>query len=90
MARKARKDDFVDDGRTIVPMDVEGMPWSTRGIRDMFREKAASSETDKPPMSREERRGYVWAAVRAGLLIAAVFGAAYGLFLLFCQYVWFR
>lgn len=90
MARKEKKEDFVDDGRTIVPMDVDGMPWSTRGVRDMFREDPPPSETDKPPMSRDERRSYICAAIGAGLLIAAVFGAAYALFLLFCRYVWFR
>ena len=90
MARKPKKDDVVDDGRTIVPMDVEGMPWSTRGVRDMFREEKPATDTEKPPMSREERRGYIWAAVKAGLLIGSVFAAGYGLFLLFCRFVWFR
>ena len=89
MARKAKKDDFEDDGRTIVPMDVDGMPWSTRGVRDMFREKTPS-DTDKPEMSKDERRGYIWAAVKASLLIGAVFAAGYALFLLFCRFVWFR
>lgn len=90
MAHKARKDDFEDDGRTIVPMDVDGMPWSTRGIRDRFREETTASEAKKPEMSKDERRGYIWAAVKAGLLIGAVFAVGYALFLLFCRFVWFR
>ena len=90
MARKTRKDDFEDDGRTIVPMDVDGMPWSTRGVRDMFREKTPPTDTEKPPMSRDERRSYIWAAVKASLLIGGVFFAGYALFLLFCRFVWFR
>ena len=71
-------------------MDVDGMPWSTRGIRDIFRQSAPPAETDKPMMSTDERRGYIWAAVKAGLLIAAVFAAGYALFLLFCSFVWLK
>ncbi len=77
-----------DDGRTIADMNVDGMPWYTGGVRDPFRTEDAPRE-DRPPMSREERRGYIWAALKASLLIGAVFAAAYGLFLLFCRFVWF-
>lgn len=89
MARK-RRDDFADDGRTIVPMNVDGMPWYTRNVRDPLERDASPGRGGRPPMSRDERRGYVWAAVKAGLLIAAVFAAGYALFLLFCVFVWFR
>lgn len=87
MARKP-KDDFEDDGRTIVPMNVEGMPWYTKNTRDPYAE--GSSGAEKPSMSREERRGYIWAALKASLLIGAAFAAAYGLFLLFCTQIWFK
>ena len=89
MARRRKRDDFEDDGRTIVPMDVDGMPWHIEGVRDPFRKKDAPP-SDRPPMSRYERRGYLWAAVKAGLLIAAVFAVGYALFLLFCRFVWLR
>ena len=84
--RKRLPDD--DDGRTIADMNVDGMPWYTGGVRDPFRTDDRGA--DKPPMSPEERRGYIWAAVKASLLIGGVFAAAYGLFLLFCRFVWLR
>ena len=78
-----------DDGRTIADMNVDGMPWYTGGVRDPFLQDAPASR-DKHPMSRDERRGYIRAAVGAGLLIGGVFAAAYGLFLLFCRFVWLK
>ncbi len=86
MAEKRSREEPEDDGRTIADMNVDGMPWYTKG-----RGFGAPPEDDgRPPMAKEDRRAYVWAAVKAGLLVAAVFGIAYLLFLLFCDFVWFR
>ena len=41
-------------------------------------------------MTKEELRAYTWAAVKAGLLIVLVFGAVFGLFIAFCDFIWFR
>ncbi len=87
MARRPRQDDFEDDGRTIVPMDVDGMPWHIEGVRDRFL-TGKKADDGRTSMSKDERRGYVWAAVRAGLLIGGVFAVGYTLFLLFCRFVW--
>ncbi len=87
MVRKPR-DDFEDDGRTIVPMNVDGMPWYTKNTADPFRR--GEVEQDKPAMTRHERRGYIRAAVLSALLIAAVFAVGYAAFLLFCRFVWLR
>ncbi len=86
--RNAPKLPDGDDGRTIVPMDVDGMPWHLQYARDPFRRK--DTDPDRPPMAKDDRRAYVLAAVGAGLLIAAVFAVGYGLFLLFCRFVWLR
>ena len=72
-----------DDGRTIVNMNVEGMPWYRRGQNGSEESGSASSMTD------EEVRMYRFAAVKAGLLIALVFGAVFFLFIAFCDFVWF-
>lgn len=74
-----------DDGRTIASMNVEGMPWYVPDRPD-----APELTPESYRMNREERRAYIWAAVRAGLLILLVFVLAYFLFLLFCDFVWFR
>ena len=73
-----------DDGRTIADMNVDGMPWYTPGHPDT----PEPPPGPRPVMTKQERRGYVWAAIRASLLVAAVFGAAYGLFLLFLDLIW--
>ena len=71
-----------DDGKTIANMDVDGMPW--------FLEKKNRAEPGQEPLSPEQLRQYRFAAVKAGLLVALVFGAAFGLFIAFCDFVWFK
>ncbi len=71
-----------DDGKTIVNMDVEGMPW--------YLQKKNQAQPGQEPMSPEQLRQYRWAAVKAGLLVALVFGAVFGLFIAFCDFVWFK
>ncbi len=72
-----------DDGKTIVNMDVEGMPWYLQ------RKNQAQGE-GKEPLTPEQLRAYRWAAVKAGLAVALVFGAVFALFIAFCDFVWFR
>ena len=85
MPRRNRPPDPEDDGRTIADMNVDGMPWYVRQ-----RETQAPPERPAEPMSREELRRYTWAAVKAGLLIVLVFAVVFGLFIAFCDFVWFR
>lgn len=82
---KKRREDFEDDGRTIADMNVEGMPWYYRAQSD----KAATGE-QRDAMTREEQRMYTWAAIKAGLLIVLIFAVVFGLFIAFCDFVWFR
>ncbi len=76
-----------DEGRTIADMNVEGMPWYVPGDddRSMGRDRSAHEQ-----MTDEQLRTYRWAAVKAGLLVVLVFGLAFFLFLLFCDFIWFR
>jgi len=90
MARRKKREYEDDDGRTIVPMNVEGMPWHTGGFTPPGEEEPAAPPRKKQPMSRDDARGYAFAAVRAGLLIGAVFAAAFTLFILFCYFIWWR
>ena len=78
-----------DDGRTIVSMNVEGMPWYTP---DKPGDLPASARASLPenPMSRREIRMFTWGAVKAALLVVGVMCAFLVLFVLFCQHVWFR
>ena len=60
-----------DDGRTIVSMNVEGMPWYTP---DKPGDLPASARASLPenPMSRREIRMFTWGAVKAALLVVGV------------------
>ena len=82
MAAPKKQDDFEDDGRTIVNMNVEGMPWYHKQSPDAVDGKRSE-------MSPEEQRMYTWAAVKAGLLIVLIFALVFGLFIAFCDFVWF-
>ena len=75
-----------DDGRTIVDMNAEGMPWYRPRSGD-----APGGEGPEPvPMTREESRIFTWGALKAALLVVGVMCLGLVLFVLFCQFVWFR
>ena len=84
MARR-RPQEPEDDGRTIVDMNVDGMPWY---VPD--RDGDAPTQGQGEPMTRREARRYTLAAIRAGLLVVLVFAVVFGLFIAFCDFVWFR
>ena len=73
-----------DDGRTIVNMDVEGMPWHSR------RREAPAPTRSGFELTPEQQRAYKWAAVKAALAVALIFGAVFAAFIAFCDFVWFR
>ena len=75
-----------DDGQTIVNMNVDGMP----GYIPRDHAFAEESTRQREPLSREQMRAYRWAAVKAGLLVVLVFGVIYGLFIAFCDFIWFK
>jgi hypothetical protein len=73
-----------DDGRTIVNMNVEGMPWHAHR-----RETPAPTRSDFE-LTPEQQRAYKWAAIKAALAVALIFGAVFAAFIAFCDFVWFR
>ena len=89
MEPKKRREDPEDDGRTIVNMNVDGMPWYNRYDADRPEEET-DPDAEHYQMTREEQRMYTWAAIKAGLLVVLVFAVVFGLFIAFCDFVWFR
>ncbi len=85
MGKKRRDEVYEDDGRTIANMNVDGMPWYHRSQADR-----PEASAPREPMTKEEQRMYTWAAIKAGLLIVLVFAIVFGLFIAFCDFVWFR
>lgn len=83
-----------DDGRTIAPMNVDGMPWyrPERAENGEGRETEPRKSQGKNdfPLSRSETRYYTWGALKAALLVVGVLCAGIVLFVLFCLHVWFR
>ena len=43
--KREKKDEFVDDGRTVVEMNVDGMPWYSGNPKG---EKADKKDNDRP------------------------------------------
>lgn len=78
-----------DDGRTIVNMNVEGMPWYAPEKPGAIGE-AQSPERPADPLTREESLLFTWGALKAALLVVGVMCAGIVLFVLFCQFVWFK
>jgi hypothetical protein len=84
--KKKQYDD--DDGRVILDMDIEGMQWHDKRVRQ---EKSTARKIGVgDQMTGSEARRYTWYAVLAGLLIVTVFSVTWVLFILFCTKVWFR
>ena len=75
-----------DDGQTIVNMNVDGMP----GYIPRDHASAEENIPQREPLSKDQLRAYRWAAVKAGLLVVLVFGVIYGLFIAFCDFIWFK
>lgn len=87
--------DDEDDGRVIMEMDVEGMPWYDRRPH---REKDALPKSEQPArpahftsgLSKMEARLYTRYSMLAGFGLSMVFVVTWVLFTLFCTEIWFR
>ena len=98
--RKKRLD-YVDDGRVIAPMNVDGMPWYepvntpnddylSGKMQDGESSSAISSVPFPVKLTREENRAFASGVLKAVLLVSFVFIGTLFLFILFCIHVWFR
>ena len=91
MKYKKKSKDFVDDGRVIADMDVEGMPRSIFGRASFNRFNKSRGETaEDPKLTKDEQRSlFLGVLVSYALFGVAIFGS-FGLFILFCIKVWFK
>ena len=86
-----------DDGRTIAPMNLEGMPGYRPWLKDRQEKSGPDhsvSDMGEPytgaELTKEQLRAYRFAALKAGLLVALIFGLVFFLFIAFCDFIWFR
>ena len=85
--KKRKKDEFIDDGRTIANMNVEGMPWY---IDEAKRHRQTSENGEVPELTKEETRAAIGGMLAAVLVVGLIFAAIFLIFILFCVFVWFR
>ncbi len=104
MKKKERKQYDDDDGRTIAPMNIPGMPWYVEGPKPKKRksdEPLSQAEIERQQLMQEDPEAYremekretkllVSASLKAALLVGLYFTVGILLFLLFCIFVWFR
>jgi hypothetical protein len=87
--KKAKEFANDDDGRVIAPMNVDGMPWYTKGSKREEEESATAPEPPQP-LTFRENLAFMTGVLKASLLVTLVFVGALFLFILFCTNVWFR
>lgn len=103
---RKKRVEFIDDGRVIAPMNVDGMPWYRK-----TREQPTASPPDPQPLSdpfggsgpadsggtavpvkltRRENIAFMFGVLKAVLLITFVFIGTFFFFILFCTNVWLK
>jgi hypothetical protein len=87
---KKKKDVFVDDGRVIANMNVDGMPRSPfrRKAFDEFGARAEKREEIR--LTRPEKRAVAGGVFLSYLLFGIIFFGGLALFIWFCVSVWFK
>lgn len=91
--KKKKYDDFVDDGRVIANMNIDGMARSSikRTAFDEFGKTREGKESrEKIKLSKSERRSIILGIIASYALFALVVFGAFALFILFCINVWFK
>ena len=90
MTRRGKGEDaWEDDGRTIVNMNVEGMPGYRRDLDTGSFAAAPEKKRPKEQLSSRETRMIVFASMKWAFLFSAGFSLIMVLFILFCIKVWF-
>ena len=86
--REERKRDWEDDGRTIVNMNVEGMPGYRRDL-DVTGGHALQKASHRETPSARETRMILLASMKWAFIYSMGFALMLVLFILFCVKVWF-
>ncbi len=89
-SNKRQYDD--DDGRTIVDMNVEGMPWyqasQRREERQRRKEELEAKIARGDALTTRQTVRYTWYALLAGLAVLCFIGGGLVLFILLLCLVW--
>lgn len=90
MKKKKKKDDFVDDGRVIANMNIDGMPRSIVRRTSFDEFGKVKEKEDQAQLSKEERRSIMFGVIMSYVLFAVMVFGGFALFILFCTKVWFK
>lgn len=90
MKKGKKAQNFVDDGRVIANMNIDGMPRSIirRTAFNEFSRKKEKKESVK--LSKQERRSIIFGVVASYVLFAVIVFGAFALFILFSINFWFK
>ncbi len=87
--REKREDAWEDDGRTIVNMNVEGMPGYRRELDGKQAVSSQDKNRPKEMLTPRETRMVMLASMKWAFLYSMGFVVILVLFILFCVKVWF-
>lgn len=96
LKKKNKADDFIDDGRVIANMNIDGVPQSV--FRSVFRPKRThfdefgkvSEEKEPVRLTKKERREVIFGVILSHLVFTLIVFGVFALFILFCVKVWFK
>ena len=89
MTRRSEKtDDWEDDGRTIVNMNVEGMQGYRRDLDEALPAHAQEQAHKREMPSPRETRMILFASMKWAFLLSTGFALVLVLFVLFCVKIW--
>ena len=86
--RKKKEPDWEDDGRTIVNMNVEGMPGYRQDLDESFTGYARENAPRHEMPSARETRMIILASMKWAFLYSMGVVLLLVLFILFCLKVW--
>ena len=87
--KKKKKQEWIDDGRQIANLNVEGMKDYCPMPEGSDGDRAGKGDApQKIVLEKGERRAVYFGIFKAMALVVSVFVAAYTLFMLFCYYIW--
>lgn len=85
--KKNKKQKFIDDGRTIADMNVEGMPWYNPAAKKAGTD---ASKNELASLSGKETAAMIKGVMAAALLVAVIFIVVFLVFILFCKFIWLK
>ncbi|MBQ4093649.1 MAG: hypothetical protein IJC61_01250 [Oscillospiraceae bacterium] len=77
-----------DDGRTVAPMNIDGMPGYVPGRKG--RKPPSPYGEEDPLYDPKARRAMYKSVFKASALVMAVYAVVFTLLILFCTLVWFK